>query len=91
MHSVSGRSGRIVDTSGCRAMIGAMAAATRPESRRYDFPPLWAVPVLLIAAIGVIFYVSLTFGVLGFIGGLLLIAWLQRKADTFVRGRDTAE
>ena len=72
-------------------MICHMATAPRLESRRYDLPPLWAVPVLLVAAIGVIFYVGLAFGVLGFIAGLILIAWLQRKADAYVRGRDTAE
>ena len=68
-----------------------MATAPRQESRRFDFPPLWAVPVLLVAAIGVIFYVGLALGALGLIAGVFLIAWLQRKADVYVRGRDTSE
>lgn len=72
-------------------MICHMATAPRPESRRYDFPPLWAVPVLLVAVIGAIFYVGLTFGALGFVAGLFLIAWLQPRADAYVRGRDNAE
>jgi len=72
-------------------MICHMATAPCPESRRYDFPPLWAVPVLLVAAIGAIFYVGPTFGALSFVAGLFLIAWLQRRADAYLRDRDSAE
>ena len=66
---------------------------TRPvgESRRYAFPPLWLVPLALILGIGLIVFVSLTFGVLGLIAGLVAIVWLQRKADAYVRARDSTE
>ena len=66
---------------------------TRPvsESRRYDFPPLWLVPIALIVGVGLIVFVSTTLGVLGFIGGLVAVFWLQRKADAFVRARDSSE
>jgi hypothetical protein len=66
---------------------------TRPvhESRRYDFPPLWLVPIVLIVGIGLIVFVSTTLGVLGFIAGLVAIFWLQRKADAYVRARDSSE
>lgn len=66
---------------------------TRPvgESRRYDFPPLWLVPIALILGIGLIVFVSLTFGLLGLVAGLVAIFWLQRKADAFVRARDSSE
>jgi len=65
---------------------------TRPvrESRRYDFPPLWLVPLVLIVGIGLIVFVSLTLGVLGFIAGLVAVFWLQRKADAYVRARDSS-
>lgn len=73
-------------------MLRGMATAPRNESRRYDFPPLWAVPLLLIPAIGLIFYAgAAALGVLGLIASLFLIAWLQRKADAYVRDRDTGE
>ena len=55
------------------------------ESRRYAFPPLWLVLVLLIGAIGVIVSVSLAWGVLGLVAGLVVIAWLEQKADVYVR------
>ena len=64
---------------------------TRPVpdgGRRYDFPPLWLVPLVLIAGIFVIVFVSMTLGVLGFVAGLVAIYWLQRKADAYVRARD---
>jgi hypothetical protein len=61
------------------------------ESRRYDFPPLWLVPLALILGIGLIVFVSLTFGLLGLVAGLVAIFWLQRKADTYVRTRDSSE
>ena len=65
---------------------------TRPvrEGRRYDFPPLWLVPLVLIVGIGLIVFVSLTLGVLGFIAGLVAVFWLQRKADAYVRARDSS-
>jgi hypothetical protein len=61
------------------------------ESRRYAFPPLWLVPVLLIGAIGVIVFVSLAWGVLGLVAGLALIVWLERQADVYVRSRDRSD
>lgn len=60
------------------------------ESRRYDFPPLWAVPLLLLGAIAVAWYLSLMFGFLGFIVALIVMWWLERNADAYVRTRDSA-
>ena len=57
-------------------------------SRRYDFPPLWLVPVLLIVGIGAVVVGSLRFGLPGFVLGLSVVAWLERKADAYVRSRD---
>ena len=62
-----------------------------PESRSYDFPPLWLVPIVLIVGIGLIVLVSTALGVLGFVAGLVAIYWLQRKSDAYIRARDTAE
>jgi uncharacterized protein (DUF58 family) len=67
-----------------------MAATPGGESRRYDFPPLWVVPLLLIAGIGLIVWLGLTFGVLGFIAALVGVWWLQRRADAYVRTRESA-
>ena len=66
----------------------SMAPAVR-ESRRYDFPPLWAVPVLVMGAITVAVCLGLTFGLLGFILALVFVWWLERKADAYVRARDS--
>jgi hypothetical protein len=60
------------------------------DSRRHLFPPLWLVPLLLIAAIVVIAYASVTLGVLGLVAGLYAVYWLQRKADAYVRDRDSS-
>ena len=62
-----------------------------PESRRYDFPPLWLVPIVLIVGIALIVLVSMTLGVLGFVAGLVVIYWLQRKADTYIRAGDASD
>lgn len=66
---------------------------TRPEaeSRRYDFPPLLLVPIVLIGGIILIVLVSTALGVLGFVAGLFAIYWLQRKADSYVRAKDRSE
>ena len=48
-------------------------------------------PLRLILGIGLIVFVSLTFGLLGLVAGLVAISWLQRKADTYVRTRDSSE
>ena len=72
-------------------MIRHVAATPIQASRRYDFPPLWAVPVLLLVAIGAIFYAGEALGVLGLIPGVYVIVRLQHKADAYVRSRDTAE
>lgn len=60
------------------------------ESRRRDFPPLWLVPIVLIVGIGLIVFLSTTLGVLGFVAGLVAIYWLQRKADAYVRARESS-
>lgn len=85
-------------SSSCLGVIAAemcdsSGVTTKPlsESRRYDFPPLWLVPIVLIVGIGLIMFVSTTLGVLGFIAGLVAIFWLQRKADAYVRARDSSE
>ena len=67
----------------------AVATRPAPRGRRYDFPPLWLVPIVLIVAIIVIVLVSSTLGLLGLVAGLFAIYWLQRKTDEYVRGRDT--
>lgn len=74
-------------------MCDSSGVTTKPvsESRRYDFPPLWLVPIVLIVGIGLIWFVSTTLGVLGFIAGVVAIFWLQRKADAYVRARDSSE
>lgn len=74
-------------------MCESSGVMTRPvgESRRYDFPPLWLVPLVLIVGIGLIVFASTTLGVLGFIAGLVAIFWIQREADAFVRARDSSE
>jgi len=66
-----------------------VSSRSLPDGRRYDFPPLWLVPIVVIVAIGLIVLVSLTLGVLGFVAGLVAVFWLQRKADAYVRGRDS--
>ena len=67
-----------------------MTAPAR-ESRRYDFPPLWAIPLLLVVGIGLVVYLGLSFGALGFVAALVLVWWLQRNADAYVRSRDSDE
>ena len=47
--------------------------------------------MLIVVGIGLIVFVSTTLGVLGFIAGLAAIFWLQRKADAYVRARDSSE
>lgn len=60
------------------------------ESRRYDSPPLWLVPIVLIVGIGLIVFVSTGLGVLGFVAGLVAIYWLQKRADAYIRDRDSS-
>lgn len=60
------------------------------NSRRYDFPPVWAVPLLFIAAIFIGMYVAMALGFLGFIAALALLWWLEPKVDAYVRKRDSA-
>ena len=80
----------VVPTSVLVELCDPSAVTTRPvpESRRYEFPPLWLVPIVLIAGIGLIVLVSKALGVLGFVAGLVAIYWVQRKADSYVRARD---
>lgn len=52
---------------------------------------MWAVPVLLIAAIMVAVYLgTISLGLLGFVLALVAVWWLQHKADAYVRARDSA-
>jgi len=67
--------------------MGPVSAAGPRESRRYDFPPLWAVPLMLIAGISLIVCLSMVITPLALIPALVGIAWLERKADAFVRSR----
>jgi uncharacterized protein (DUF58 family) len=60
------------------------------ESRRYEFPPLWSVPVLLLVAITVAVYLGFAFGFLGFLVALVGVWWLERKTDAYVRRRESA-
>jgi hypothetical protein len=73
----------------CLELCDPSAVTTRsvPGSRRYDLPPLWLVPIVLIV---MIVLVSTTLGVLGFVAGLFAIYWLQRKADAYIRATDTS-
>jgi hypothetical protein len=52
---------------------------------------LWLVPIVLIFGIGLIVFVSTALGLLGFVAGQVAIYWLQRKADAYIRARDTSE
>ena len=66
-------------------------ATTHPtESRRYDVPPLWLVPFLLLGAIFAVLSVSLLLTPLGLILGLYAVWRLERWADAHVRERDAA-
>jgi hypothetical protein len=56
-------------------------------TRRYDFPPLWTLPLLVLAAITLIVFTSLTIGLVALIPAIIAIAWIQRKADSYVRRR----
>lgn len=60
------------------------------ESRRHDFPPLWAVPLLFIGAMLIAMYVGMAFGLVGFIAALVLMWWLEPRVDAYVRERDSA-
>lgn len=63
---------------------------TARESRRYDFPPLWSVPVLLSVVIMLMAYLGFAFGIWGFLVALAGVWWLERKADSYVRRREAA-
>ena len=60
------------------------------ESRRYAFPPLWLVPILLVAAIVGWVLVSFRLGVLGIPLALYGVYWLQHKADAYARTRTSS-
>ena len=66
------------------------------QSRRHTFPPVWAVPLLVLVA----FYVLISLvalagvggwalGILALLGGIVAFAWVQRRADAYVRRQDT--
>ncbi len=65
-----------------------MTATPARESRRYDFPPLWAVPLLLIAVITIGMWIAVAYGWPWFILALAAMWWLETKADAYVRTRD---
>jgi hypothetical protein len=51
-------------------------------------PPLWAVPFLMVGAIGLVVCASLAAGTLGLVAGFVFLVWFQRKADVYVRVRE---
>lgn len=69
-------------------MIRDVTSRSTVESRRYDFPPLWTVPLLLLAGITAVVVVGASFGLLGLLVALAVVVWLQCKADAYVRARD---
>ena len=65
-----------------------MSAPFDPSvSRRYVFPPLWAVPLVLMTAIVAVVLVALRLGWLAVIAAAVGIAWLERYVDRYVRER----
>jgi hypothetical protein len=88
---VSGRVTRCYPSKRCTLVCHPAFVSSPSESRRYDFPPLWAVLVLLIGAVMVAVYAAaITFGLLGFMVALVFVWWIERKADAHVRARDAA-
>jgi hypothetical protein len=65
-----------------------MATTPACESRRYDVPPLWLVPLLLIGAIVAIVYVSLALSLVGLVLAAYAVWRLERWADAYVRARE---
>ena len=68
-----------------------MTGANDGGSRRYLFPPLWLMPIIVILGIVLVWTVSTAFGVLGIVVGIVVIAWLERRADAYVRRHDSSE
>ena len=64
-----------------------MTTAPTPETRRYDVPPLWVVPLLLIGAIFAIVWVSLWLTPIGLVVAAYAVWRLERWADSYVRER----
>jgi hypothetical protein len=61
------------------------------ESRRFAFPPLWLVPLLLMGAILAITFASLTtLSSFGFVVAAYAVWRLESWADAYVRGRNAA-
>jgi succinate-acetate transporter protein len=59
------------------------------RSSRFTFPPLWLVPILLIAGFAAIaFFLSAVAGFLGLVVGLVVLWRLQPKVDDYVRARN---
>jgi hypothetical protein len=67
-----------------------MTATPVRESRRYDVPPLWSVPLLLIGAIFAIVYASLALSFVGLAIGVYAVWRLERWADAHVKQRNAA-
>jgi hypothetical protein len=61
------------------------------DSRRYDVPPLWVVPLVVMAAITLIVFASLTvLSVFGLVVAAYAVWRLERWADAYVRTRSAA-
>lgn len=58
---------------------------------RSELPPLSVVPLLIVVGIGLIVYLGLAFGALGFVAALVVSWWLRCKADAYVLSRDSDE
>jgi hypothetical protein len=55
-----------------------------PESQRPAIP-LWCLPLLVLAAIIVILYLSYVIHPLALVPALVAVAWVERRADAYVR------
>ena len=51
------------------------------------WPPLWAVPLLLLLAIDLAVRVSAFLGLFGLVPLAVFVWWIQTKADRYVRDR----
>ena len=64
------------------------------QSRRHTLPPVWTVPLLVLVAFYAVVEIVLvsmglggTAAVLGLVAAIALFAWVERKADAYVRRR----
>lgn len=63
-----------------------MSARPVFESKRYHFPPLWAVPLLFLGAIVIAFYWAWGIGPGAYVFAVILAFWILRRVDVYVRG-----